>query len=118
MLVQVGLLVATLQLDVSLLIQAFDLGFCDAFMPSDVFEECESAAKHAAAKKVRGCQRLNVNICNSTAAGQSSCESALTVTLCLKYITHSSQFAAANYKPFSSQECADRQSQLRQPEGQ
>lgn len=52
-LLQVGLLVATLQLDVSLLIQAFDLGFCDAFMPSEVYEECEAAAKHAAAEKVR-----------------------------------------------------------------
>lgn len=52
---QVGLMVATLQLDASLLIQAFDLGFCDAFMPAEVFEECETAAKHAAAEKVRGC---------------------------------------------------------------
>lgn len=51
-LLQVGLLVATLQLDVSLLMQAFDLGFCDAFMPSEVYEECEAAAKHAAAEKV------------------------------------------------------------------
>jgi hypothetical protein len=50
---QVGLMVATLQLDASLLIQAFDLGFCDAFMAAEVFEECETAAKHAAAEKVR-----------------------------------------------------------------
>lgn len=46
-------MVATLQLDVSLLIQAFDLGFCDAFMPAEVYAECETAAKHAAAEKVR-----------------------------------------------------------------
>jgi hypothetical protein len=52
LLVQVGLMVATLQLDASLLIQAFDLGFCDAFMPPEVYEECETAAKHAAAGKV------------------------------------------------------------------
>lgn len=52
LLVQVGLMVATLQLDASLLIHAFDLGFCDAFMPPEVYEECETAAKHAAADKV------------------------------------------------------------------
>lgn len=55
---QVGLLVATLQLDARLLIQAFDLGFCDAFMPAETYEECEAAAKHAAAEKVSdGCAR-------------------------------------------------------------
>jgi hypothetical protein len=48
----VGLLVATLQLDTSLLIEAFDLGFCDAFMPVEVYEECETAARHTAADKV------------------------------------------------------------------
>lgn len=55
---QVGVLVATLQLDARLLIQAFDLGFCDAFMPAETYEECEAAAKHAAAEKVSdGCAR-------------------------------------------------------------
>lgn len=49
---QMGLLVATLQLDVSLLMQAFDLGFCDAFVPSDVYDDCEAAAKGAATAKV------------------------------------------------------------------
>jgi hypothetical protein len=52
LLVQVGLLVATLQLDASMLMRAFDLGFCDAFMPPEIYEECETAAKHAAAGKV------------------------------------------------------------------
>lgn len=51
---QVGLLVATLQLDVSLLMQSFELGFCDAFMPPEVYEECEAAARQAAADKVGG----------------------------------------------------------------
>lgn len=43
---------ATLQLDASLLIQSFDLGFCDAFMPPEVYDECETAARHRAADKV------------------------------------------------------------------
>jgi hypothetical protein len=60
---KVGLLVATLQLDARLLIQAFDLGFCDAFMPAEIYEECEAAAKHAAAEKVRGRPHRQASAC-------------------------------------------------------
>jgi hypothetical protein len=50
---QVGLLVATSQLDLSLLLQSFDLGPFDGFLQADVYEACEAAAQQAAALKVR-----------------------------------------------------------------
>jgi hypothetical protein len=51
--VQVGLMVATSQLDISLLLQSFDLGPFDGFLPAEVYEACEAAAQQAAAEKVR-----------------------------------------------------------------
>lgn len=50
---QVGVMVATCQLDVSLLVHSFDLSPFDAFMPREVYEECETTARYAAADKVR-----------------------------------------------------------------
>lgn len=50
---QVGLLVATSQLDIGLLLQSFDLGPFDGFLPADVYEACEAAAQVAAAAKVK-----------------------------------------------------------------
>uniref|UniRef100_A0A383WNS6 Cilia- and flagella-associated protein 61 N-terminal domain-containing protein n=1 Tax=Tetradesmus obliquus TaxID=3088 RepID=A0A383WNS6_TETOB len=52
----VGLLVATSQLDLSLLLQSFDLGPFDGFLPAEVYEACEAAAQQAAAVKAE--QRL------------------------------------------------------------
>jgi hypothetical protein len=49
---QVGLLVATCELDVSLLLQGFDVGPFDGFLTPEVYEGCEAAARHAAAEKV------------------------------------------------------------------
>jgi hypothetical protein len=49
---QVGLMVATSQLDISLLLQSFDLGPFDGFLPAEVYEACEAAAQQSAAEKV------------------------------------------------------------------